>query len=35
MGCGDEVTMLSFGNDGFLIKLFNINGFEVLLTTPR
>jgi hypothetical protein len=35
MGCEDEVNMLDFENYQFLIKFFKINGFEVLLTTPR
>ena len=31
----DEVSMLGFRNDQFLIKLFKINSFKVLLTTQR
>ena len=35
MGREDEVNMLAFEKYLFLIKFFKINGFEVLLTTPR
>ena len=31
----DEVSMLGFRNDQFLIKVFKINSFKVLLTTQR
>ena len=35
MGYEDEVNMLAFENDQFLIKFYKINIFEVLLTTLR